>query len=215
MSDAGARHRIEQRYEEIAEAVRDLDRSWIMTSGAGCGKTYQMVQRYVAIIEQGFDVSSIIAVTFTEKAAAELKNRVREECRARMTAPDSDEEDRRRWEHAARQLAMAPVSTIHGLCARLLRENAIAAGVDPNFAQLDAMAQGLLLRDVVRETLLARLHADEESARLCVARWGLSSASEIVRGLIEDRESIADFDDLCSRLCAAANRRPDPLVDVD
>ncbi|MGM0493102.1 MAG: UvrD-helicase domain-containing protein [Armatimonadota bacterium] len=193
MSDAAGREMIEQRYAEIAESVRDLDRSWIMTSGAGCGKTFQMVQRYVAIVEQGFDVSSIIAVTFTEKAAAELKDRVREECRARMNAPEREGDDRQRWERAARQLAMAPVSTIHGLCARLLRENAIAAGVDPNFAQLDAMGQEMLLRDVVRETLLERLHAGEESARVCVERWGLGSAADILRGLIDDREGIADL----------------------
>ena len=193
MSDAGTREKIEQRYAEIAEAVRDLDRSWIMTSGAGCGKTFQMVQRYVAIIEQGFEVSSIIAVTFTEKAAAELKDRVRQECRARMIAPDRDAEERRRWEDAARQLAMAPVSTIHGLCARLLRENAIAAGVDPAFSQLDAMEQAMLVRDVVRETLLDRLHAGEDTARLCVERWGLGDASEIIRGLIDDREALGDL----------------------
>ncbi|MGI5816598.1 MAG: UvrD-helicase domain-containing protein [Armatimonadota bacterium] len=193
MSDAATRERIERRHAEIAKDVRDLSRSWIMTSGAGCGKTYQMVQRYVAIIEQGTEVSSIIAVTFTEKAAAELKDRVRQECRARMSDPARDEADRRRFETAARQLAMAPVSTIHGLCARLLRENAIAAGVDPHFTQLDAMGQAMLLREVLRETLLARLHRGEQSARMCVERWGLGGAADVLRGLIDDRESLADL----------------------
>jgi ATP-dependent exoDNAse (exonuclease V) beta subunit len=56
--------------EEIRERVEDLSRSWVMTSGAGCGKTYQMVRRYVSIIRAGVDVRRIIAVTFTIKAAA-------------------------------------------------------------------------------------------------------------------------------------------------
>lgn len=188
---ATTREEIERRYAQISAAVRDLSRSWLMTSGAGCGKTYQMVRRYVAIIEQGFEVPSIIAVTFTEKAAAELKDRVRTECRARMTDPDRSDEDRRRWQQAARALAMAPVSTIHGLCARLLRENAVPAGVDPGFTVLDAMAQSMLLREVVRETLLDRLHVGEDSARLCVERLGLSGAADVLRGLIDDRESLS------------------------
>ncbi len=194
MSDhATTREKIEQQYGKIAEAVHDLDHNWIMTSGAGCGKTYQMVERYVAIIDQGFEVSSIVAVTFTRKAAAELKDRVREKCRARAAAPDLSAEERKRWEQAARQLAMAPVSTIHGLCGRLLRENAIAAGIDPRFGVVEETQRELLLREAVRETLLERLHDGVETARMCVERWGLERAGEVIRGLIDDRESIADL----------------------
>ncbi len=186
---AMTREQIEANYARIAESVRDLSRSWIMTSGAGCGKTYQMVQRYVAILEQGGAVGEIIAVTYTEKAAAELKDRVRRTCRELMMDEQRPEEERRGWERAARQLANAPVSTIHGLCARLLRENAIAAGVDPRFTVLDAMGQGMLLRETMRETLLERLHAGEESARACVARWGLGGTCELIGMLIDVRET--------------------------
>ena len=158
---------------QVAEQVCDLSLSALMTSGAGCGKTYQMVQRYVAIIRAGVPVTQIIAVTFTEKAAAELRDRVRQRCRELAADTELTAEERAHWEGSARQLAMAPVSTIHGLCSRLLRENAIAAGVDPRFVQLDETQQGLILGGAVRETLLARLHGREESAERVLARWDL------------------------------------------
>jgi len=176
-------------HDPIAERVADLSTSFVMTSGAGCGKTYRMVQRYTAIIEAGHDVTRIIAVTFTEKAAAELKSRVREKCREMMAQTEGEE--RAVWERAARRLAMAPVTTIHGLCARLLRENAIAAGIDPHFRQLDETEQSLLLRDALRRTLLNRVHAGEASAQAVVARWGLEGAGAVIRSLIGARDDLS------------------------
>ncbi len=174
--------------QEIRERVEDLSRSWVMTSGAGCGKTYQMVQRYVAIIGAGVDVRRIIAVTFTEKAAAELKSRVRQRCREMIE--EVAEGDRGRWEAAARQLAMAPVTTIHGLCARLLRENAVAAGVDPQFGQLDGTEQHLMLSEIAREVLLERLHAGKAGASRIAERWGLGGGQELLSDLVERREEV-------------------------
>jgi len=177
--------------DPISERVCDLSTSFIMTSGAGCGKTYRMVERYTAIIEADVDVTRIIAVTFTEKAAAELKSRVRGECRDRGREAEPPERDR--WARAARRLALAPVTTIHGLCARLLRENAIAAGVDPQFGQLDETEQDFLLRDEIRRTLLGRLHDGIATAEAIVARWGLGPAGSVIRGLVEDREDLGEL----------------------
>ncbi len=176
--------------DPITARIRDLDTSFIMTSGAGCGKTYRMVERYTAIVEQdaSTDVTRIIAVTFTEKAAAQLRDRVRERCREMMA--ETAGEERERWQRAARRLATAPVSTIHGLCSRLLRENSVAANVDPRFRTLDETEQQFLLRDCVRETLLERVHAGGESARRVVAFWGLESAGAHIRGMIGNREEL-------------------------
>jgi len=174
--------------DAIGRQISDLRKSLLVTSGAGCGKTYRMVQRYTAIIEAGVDVTRIIAVTFTEKAAAELKDRVRARCREMMARTEGAE--RERWVRAARRLALAPVSTIHGLCGRLLREHALTAGIDPQFAQLDETQHDLLLRETVRTTLLDRLHADEPTARAVVARYGLEGAGGVLRGLVAGREEL-------------------------
>lgn len=180
----------ERGYERIEEAVADLSRSFLMTSGAGCGKTYQMVQRYTNILASGAHVGEIVAVTFTEKAAAELRDRVRAKCRENIA---EDPENRDLWERAAREMAVAPIGTIHALCARLLRENAVQAGVDPRFGQLDETQQHFLLRDVVRDTLLQRLHGGEATAERIVARWGLAEAVGKLRGMVGDRERLADL----------------------
>lgn len=191
--DARAKTTDGQSRDPISERVTDLSTSFIMTSGAGCGKTYRMVERYTAIIEAGVDVRRIIAVTFTEKAAAELRDRVRRRCREMAASKGLPQEERGRWRRAARGLALAPVTTIHGLCARLLRENAVAAGVDPQFEMLAETDQHLLLRDCVRQSLLDRLHEGLETARTVVAAWGLSGAEAEIGRLVGEREEVERF----------------------
>jgi ATP-dependent helicase/nuclease subunit A len=101
----------------------------LLTANAGSGKTSVMAERFVraARAEDG-DVARILAITFTEKAAAELKTRVRR----RLEALGDDER--------ARATEGAWISTIHSFCARLLRTHALAAGIDPRFAVLDERA---------------------------------------------------------------------------
>ena len=176
--------------DPITTQVCDLSRSLLMSSGAGCGKTYRMVERYTHLVRTGVLVSRIVAVTFTEKAAAELKDRVRQECR-RLEIEDVPRANI--WQEAARSLEMAPIGTIHSFCARLLRENALAAGVDPRFSQLDERDQRTLLRDVSRESLLGRLHSGEESAGAVIARWGLDGALGIIRGAVGMREEYREL----------------------
>jgi ATP-dependent helicase/nuclease subunit A len=96
-----------------------------VVAGPGSGKTTVLVERYRSLIEdRDFEPRNILAITFTEKAAANMKAKLAE-----------------LFEHdplRLRELESAYVSTIHGFCARLLRENAIAAGIDPRFSVLDA-----------------------------------------------------------------------------
>ena len=98
----------------------------LLDAGAGSGKTSVLVERFVqSVLQDGVDVSAMLTITFTEKAAAELRDRIRARLRA-LGAPE-----------AARRTESAFISTIHGFCARVLRVNALAAGLDPQFAVLD------------------------------------------------------------------------------
>jgi ATP-dependent exoDNAse (exonuclease V) beta subunit len=91
----------------------------------GSGKTTVLVERYRKLVEHhDFEMNEILAITFTEKAAANMKSKLAEKFRHNPVR--------------LRELDSAWVSTIHGFCARLLRENAIAAGIDPAFRVLDA-----------------------------------------------------------------------------
>ena len=119
--------------EVIANA---LDETVVVEAAAGTGKTTELVKRILRILSTGrARVGNIVAVTFTEKAAGELKLRLREALeRERGSAPDTEIKDR--LDDALARLEEAHVSTIHGFCAELLRERPVEARIDPLFAVL-------------------------------------------------------------------------------
>src|SRR5437773_10565787 len=91
-----------------------------VSAGAGTGKTAVLVERFVrAVCDEGVDVESILVITYTRKAAAELRSRIRAALVARAR-PD-----------LARRLDGAWISTIHGFCNRVLKTYPVAAGPDP------------------------------------------------------------------------------------
>ena len=130
--DAGARERIRS----------SLDESLLVEAAAGTGKTSELVTRIVNVLAAGAArVGEILAVTFTEKAAGELKLRLREGLEHARHAPPGAPAGggaarAQNVEHAIAHLEEAQVSTIHGFCADLLRERPVEAGVDPRFEVL-------------------------------------------------------------------------------
>ena len=125
----------------IAEAI---DATLVVEAAAGTGKTTELVNRIVSAIENGrAEVREIVAVTFTEKAAGELKLRLRQRLEERRRDA-TDAKAHGRLEAAVRHLEEAHVSTIHGFCADLLRERPVEARVDPLFRVLtEAQAERL------------------------------------------------------------------------
>jgi ATP-dependent exoDNAse (exonuclease V) beta subunit len=122
-----------------------LDDTLIVEAAAGTGKTTELVHRIVRVIETGrAEVTGIVAVTFTEKAAGELKLRLRETLEESRGAAPAGSKERERLDNALRRLEEAQISTIHGFCADLLRERPVEARVDPLFAVLtEAQARRL------------------------------------------------------------------------
>ena len=119
-SDENARRRIRT----------SLDESLIVEASAGTGKTTELVHRIVAVLEHGAKIDQIAAVTFTHKAAGELKLRLREGLdKARHRAPV--------LEDALKRLEEASIGTIHSFCAQILRERPVEARVDPSFEELN------------------------------------------------------------------------------
>jgi ATP-dependent exoDNAse (exonuclease V) beta subunit len=110
---------------EQQDAIHYRGQDACVVAGPGSGKTTVLVERYRRLIEErGFDPSEILAITFTEKAAANMRAKIAEKFRHHPVR--------------LRDLEGAWIHTIHGFCARLLKENAIAAGIDPRFRVLDA-----------------------------------------------------------------------------
>ncbi len=122
--------------EKQAAAVLRPPTDACVTAGAGSGKTRVLAERFVHMVrENGFGVRDLAALTFTEKAAEEMRGRIAE------YFEDAGEE-------AARaEVEFASISTIHAFCAKLLRLHAVEAGVDPSFQVLDAGESALLIDD--------------------------------------------------------------------
>ncbi len=111
---------------EQADAIARRDGDLMVSANAGSGKTSVLVERFVAsVVEDGLRADEVLAITFTEKAAGELRARVR----ARLLELGARE--------AAREAEGAWITTFHGFCARILRAHAVAAGLDPAFTVLD------------------------------------------------------------------------------
>ena len=161
LSDAEARDAIASR----------LDDTLIVEAAAGTGKTTELVGRIVTILAEGrATVGQIVAVTFTEKAAGELKLRLRARLdRARSAAPPLSE-TRQRLNLALTGLEEAHVSTIHGFCADLLRERPVEAGVDPLFEVLTEPASARLFDEAFGRWLQEQLADPPEGVRRALRR---------------------------------------------
>ncbi len=125
---------------EQARAVGRRDIDVFCEAGAGTGKTSVLVDRFVAAVcEDEVGMGDILAFTFTERAADQLRGRVRGalRARAREAGAEGDERGRLELERLARDTEAAWISTIHGFCRRLLAAHPVAAGIDPRFRVLD------------------------------------------------------------------------------
>ena len=123
--------------EDSRQIIRDnLDDTLVVEAAAGTGKTTELVNRIVRVLAEGrANVREIVAVTFTEKAAGELKLRLRQHLETERQQA-AKREAAARLDEAVQNLEEAHVSTIHGFCADLLRERPVEARVDPLFRVL-------------------------------------------------------------------------------
>jgi len=149
-----------------------------VSAGAGTGKTSVLVERFVrAVCEQGLDVESVLVITYTRKAAGELRARIRAALHGRGR-PD-----------LARRLDSAWISTIHGFCSRLLRAHPFAVGIDPRFRELDE-EHGAVIRGEAFERALAAFCATRDGERLrLLATYGAQGLRRMLTGVYETLRS--------------------------
>jgi ATP-dependent helicase/nuclease subunit A len=145
-----------------------------VSAGAGTGKTTVLVERYVrAVAERGLSVDSVLVITYTERAAGELKERIRARLRELGRAD------------LAREIDRAWISTIHGFCARLLRASPFEAGIDPRFRVLDEN-QARVLRAEAFAGALRDFCADRRPERVrLLATYGSKGLSTMLTGVFE------------------------------
>src|SRR4030095_15425754 len=163
---------------EQSAAAYEIDKHISVTAGPGSGKTFVLVQRYLHILRKHkLNIDQIVAITFTNRAANEMRERLREDL-TQILAKESGKE-RARWLGYKRTLDGAVITTIHGFCARLLREFPVEAGVDPHFLLLDEHRAAMLLESVVEESLshfISSGHVEISRLTLGVGRGRLATA---------------------------------------
>ncbi|WP_394828507.1 UvrD-helicase domain-containing protein [Pendulispora albinea] len=148
LGDAKARQRIRE----------DLDTTLVVEAAAGTGKTTELVGRVLSLVKKGkARLSAIVAVTFTEKAAGEMKLRLRTEIEKARSSEVVSDLERKNLDASLAELEAAHIGTIHGFCADLLRERPVEACVDPLFEVADDDGKQRILHDCFEPWFEAQL----------------------------------------------------------
>jgi len=186
--------------ENRRRVAGDLSTNLSVEAAAGTGKTTLLVDRFMAIITGGADIDRIVAITFTEKAAEELQERIRQRLEDELSgyagandAAESTAGTKDQLEKALTGLEGAHISTIHSFAAAILRERPVEANVPPGFRMMDRIEQDLLFERVWSDFV------DEEFSRADCAierelgsGLTLASLEQMARALHERRDVFLD-----------------------
>lgn len=180
------------------EALFQFNQNICLSAGAGSGKTSALVRMYLALIsgeaasKEPLPLEQIVAITFTEKAAAEMKKRVREALELKLLAS----KDAPAWKARLQKLERAPITTIHSFCSGIIREHPVEAGVDPAFAVLDDYTSAQRLEKIVKEAVINGLARKDPAAGQLVYDFGFSPAGGV--------SGLGNFlQDICRQLYAS------------
>ncbi|MEO0249701.1 MAG: UvrD-helicase domain-containing protein, partial [candidate division WOR-3 bacterium] len=154
--------------EQRERADQDISESYIVEAAAGTGKTTVLVTRMINLIKAGVArLEEIVGITFTEKAAAELKVKLRQELEKALPSQANSDEHQRLSE-AISDLERMQVTTIHSFCGSLLRERPVEAGLDPNFEIADDLTSSLVQDEVWEGWLEKQMDANDPALRRAV-----------------------------------------------
>jgi ATP-dependent helicase/nuclease subunit A len=155
-----------------------LDQNTVVWASAGTGKTRKLVEVYLTLLEKNIEPHRILAMTFTEKAAAEMRDRIRSAIYARVSSLPVREHGR--WMRILGMLPAAPIGTIHGFCARVLRERGLCAGIDPSFSILSEQRSLDLARESVIESLRVEIRSGQAGICRLFGDFGLEKLVQTV-----------------------------------
>ena len=127
------------------EKYLDITKSVIISSPAGSGKTEKLARRYVSLLLGGSEIEKILAITFTEKAAAEIKERI-------LRILEKENPDM--FLNVREKMPLMRISTIHSFCLKLLKRFSIELGLDPSLEVMDEFSTSILWSESVYESLM-------------------------------------------------------------
>lgn len=175
---------------EQREAVTRTHDSLCVVAGAGTGKTRVLIARYLELLDSGQgSPGEIAAITFTDKAAAEMVVRLRNECRRRADEAD-DPAVRHLWRDRRDQVAAGTITTIHSFCQGLVRRYPVEAGVDPMFRLVTGVSQQHRVKDAVLGSIRRLLEADDASLHAVVRAYGLGVLRTMLAVALKRRPAV-------------------------
>ncbi|MFN2143253.1 MAG: UvrD-helicase domain-containing protein [Candidatus Promineifilaceae bacterium] len=174
-----------------ADAALARGRDVAVTAGAGTGKTRTLVARYLSLLADDVPLRQIVAVTFTRKAAREMRNRVRQEIGRYLAQDDLGGGERERWQQYYNELDAARIGTIHNLCADILRAHPAEAGIDPRFAVLDETQSAILVEEAAEAALAWAVESEESAPLFTLLRE--QQLHDVIITLIENRLVAAEI----------------------
>ena len=196
MTDTAAS--VNQLTAEQQRAIEANAVSVSLSAGAGCGKTFVLTERFLAhfrpLDDEALgpaDLGRLVAITFTERAAREMRDRIRAKCYDRLLEAKPEAADY--WSEMLRSLDAARISTIHAFCGSLLRSRAVEAQLDPQFSVLEQAQADTLLSEII-DDVLRQLVADRDPLTIeLAARFDLRLLDEMLRDLVRGCTA-AEFD---------------------
>jgi len=160
----------------VRRAVHSLDHDAILVANAGAGKTFLLVEHYFALLESGLEPRHIVAFTFTEKAANELKERIVARLRSHPGFEGLPEELLSGWRS---KILAAPIGTIHQYCLKIL-EASRSAGERASFKIVDEALEAALQETSLRSYLRRRFEASDPDALLLLQHYGIADLGKIL-----------------------------------
>ena len=175
--------------KETREQVlgKAFDRHLSVSAGAGSGKTRVLVQRFIHILEHhpGIDLSSIVAITFTRKAAAEMLKRVMDAVEVRLQDAISDERmlDVQMWARIRQHISSARISTIDSFCSQIVREYPLEANVPHTLTPLPKSKAVMMRKECIEDALVHFLNAEHPQSELIRRMFHAHHHSTITKAL--------------------------------
>ncbi|MBI4558070.1 MAG: UvrD-helicase domain-containing protein [Candidatus Hydrogenedentes bacterium] len=171
---------------EQQAAIEAADEHLCVDAGAGAGKTGVLIERVLFLLEaREVPLERIVAITFTDKASGEMKQRLRKRFRER--APLDDPARMNLWRGLEQRIESARILTIHTFCAGILRENALWLGMDPDFRILPEEETLLLRKEIVRTTVHDLLEGGHPAAVRVATEYGVSAVARCISELLRHR----------------------------
>lgn len=193
---------------EQALAINTIKSNVSLLAGAGSGKTYVLMKRFVQILRSDLSVNptNIVAITFTRKAADEIKGRVRQAVGECVEQAQTDLE-RLRWQEHLQKVESAPISTIHSLCSRILRDNPVETQLDPEFTILEDFEAQDFFKETLQQFLRKNIKENAALRRL-VQTYGVNSFVNQVTALGDKLSELVREDNLAEPYLKAKEELP-------